>query len=53
MINEQKRPIYYDGSGTLKFPERNPEKDIIIKPNNEAAHVKFPVFPYQGQGFIY
>lgn len=49
MTKEQDKPIYYDGSGTISFPQQTSDaKDIIIKPVNVTIeHVKIPYFPYQ------
>jgi hypothetical protein len=49
MKTEQDKPIYYDGSGTILFPQQaSNAKDIIVKPVGVTiAHVQFPYFPYQ------
>ncbi|WP_167356971.1 hypothetical protein [Paenibacillus pectinilyticus] len=49
MKNEQGKPIYYDGSGTIQFPTKTlADKDILIKPTGvKIEHVKIPYFPYQ------
>lgn len=49
MTKEQDTPIYYDGSGTIAFPQQTSgSKDIIIKPVNVTIpHVKILYFPFQ------
>jgi hypothetical protein len=47
MNNEQvNKPVYYDGSGTIKMPVEESGKHWVVKTDSSAVHVKFPVFPY-------
>ncbi|WP_157256761.1 hypothetical protein [Paenibacillus sp. Soil750] len=48
MNNEQDKPMYYDGSGTIQLPQSTTEcKAIIIKPVGvKIEHVQIPYFPY-------
>ncbi|NQX60336.1 hypothetical protein [Paenibacillus qinlingensis] len=48
MKNEQVKPMYYDGSGTIQLSQTTAKsKDIIIKPVGVITeHVQIPYFPY-------
>lgn len=48
MKNDQEKPMYYDGSGTIQLPKTTEDsKDIIIKPVGVTfEHVQIPYFPY-------
>lgn len=48
MKNEQNKPMYYNGCGTIQSPQKTSNsKDIIIKPIGvNIPHIPIPYFPY-------